>query len=230
MTEPPIPCPSCRHDMRHLKLKKKTGGELVLDLCFPCQSIWFDSYESEQLTPESIVTLFRLIQTHESEALHPQAPILHCPICNDRLNSCRDRTRSGQFTYHRCLQRHGRYTPFGQFMIEKGFVRQLVPAEIRSIAASIGTIRCSGCGAPIDIKTQDACPHCGAPVAILDPNAVTKALAGYQAADEKLRTIDYNAMADAILLRERRTATATDAGFGDLIVSGIGMALDLLDR
>lgn len=141
-------------------------------------------------------------------------------------------TRSGRFTYHRCLQNHGRFTIFAQFMIEKGFVRQLAPAEVKALAARIGSIHCTGCGAPVDIRTQAACQQCGAPIAILDPDAVNKALAGFQA-QETLRTHpDPEALAEAILRTERQRSPSSRTNFsaGDLILSGIGMTLELLDR
>ena len=36
-------------------------GEVTFDLCFPCQGIWFDEFESVQLTPGGIIELFKLI-------------------------------------------------------------------------------------------------------------------------------------------------------------------------
>ena len=218
--------------MTHLPLQRKNGGELSLDLCFSCQGIWFDKFESEQLTPGSVIELFKLIHAHRDEDRHTIPATLRCPRCNDRLKASLDMTRSGRFTYHRCLQNHGRFTVFAQFMIEKGFVRQLAPAEVKALAARIGSIHCTGCGAPVDIRTQAACQQCGAPIAILDPDAVNKALAGFQA-QETLRTHpDPEALAEAILRTERQRSPSSRTNFsaGDLILSGIGMTLELLDR
>jgi len=218
--------------MASLQLQGKSGIELPLDLCHACQGLWFDSFESEQLAPGSVIALFEHIHAHRNDQRLPLAPLLRCPRCNDSLRTCRDMTRSGRFTYHRCLANHGRFTLFGQFMIEKGFVRQLAPAEIKAVAARIGTVRCSGCGAPVDIRTEDACPHCGAPIAILDPDAVGKALKGYRDAETRLHTVDPINAAETLLALEKRSPLRPDTEFaiGDLIVSGIGMALDLLDR
>ncbi|MBP6654593.1 MAG: zf-TFIIB domain-containing protein, partial [Propionivibrio sp.] len=36
------PCPACRQPMSHLKLPKRDAGHVELDLCYPCQGIWFD--------------------------------------------------------------------------------------------------------------------------------------------------------------------------------------------
>lgn len=225
-------CPSCTTCMTRLQLQGKSGGALALDLCHPCQGIWFDAFESEQLMPGSVITLFQDIHAHRDDIRQPLPATLRCPRCNDRLQPCRDMTRSGRFSYHRCPAGHGRFTLFGQFMIEKGFVRQLAPTEIQAVAARIGTIRCSGCGASIDIRAEDACPHCGAAISILDPEAVAKALSGYQEAAARLHEIDPVRVADALLALEKRNPPphGAEVAMGDLILSSIGMALNLLDH
>ena len=47
------------------------GKPIILDLCYPCGAIWFDGFENLQLTPSSILQLFKLI--HEKQALHNKA-------------------------------------------------------------------------------------------------------------------------------------------------------------
>lgn len=224
-------CPSCREGMTRLSMPGKNDRALSLDLCFPCQAIWFDPFESGQLTPGSILELFRLIHAHRDTMRLPISHTLHCPRCDDRLQPCFDLSRSGRFTYHRCPHQHGRFTAFGQFMIEKGFVRQLAPDEIRTLAARIESVHCSGCGAPIDIRTEAACPHCGAPVSILDPQAVERALAGYRDLEAQRLAPSPDAVGNAVLALSRRLPpTPATATVGDLILSGIGLALELLDH
>ena len=143
----------------------------------------------------------------------------------------RDIVRSGRFTYHHCPQDHGRFTAFAQFMIEKGFVRQLVPAEIKSLAARIGIVHCTGCGAPVDIRTEPACSHCGSPISILDPAAVEKALAAYQDKEYIHTHRDPEALADAVLSiekqRNRQASPEKGALLGDLFLSGLAIVGDL---
>ena len=144
----------------------------------------------------------------------------------------------GKFNYHRCLQQHGRFTTFAQFMIEKGFVRQLTAAEIGALAAKVGTVRCNGCGAPVDIRKDHACTHCRSPIAILDPEAVEQALARYQQAEVKRTTVDVEALGDIIVMREReksrrqreRREDLGSVDIGDLLVSGVEMAWKLFRR
>lgn len=213
-------------------------GEVILDLCFHCQGIWFDEFESVQITPGGILELFKLIHQHRDDQRLPLRDPLPCPRCNERLLHGLDLAKhGGQFNYHRCLQKHGRFTTFAQFMIEKGFVRQLTVAEIETLAARVGTIRCNGCGAPVDIRKDHACGHCRSPIAILDPAAVEQALARYQQAEIKRTTPNVEMLADAIVMREREKSqrqrdrkldTLDTIDLGDLIVSGAGMVWNLL--
>jgi Zn-finger nucleic acid-binding protein len=231
-------CPSCRAAMTPLSLPGKLHGTVELDLCFACQGIWFDGYESHQIAPGGLVELFKLIHEHRDDMRMPLAEPLACPRCGDKLLAGLDVAKSGKFTYHRCLQGHGRFSVFAQFMIEKGFVRQLSPAEVRELAARIQTVRCSGCGAPIDIRKDAACSHCRAPIAILDPDAVEQALAGYHQAEIKRSHLDPNALADAIIETERQKSRQTRDGttgalnqpVEDLLVSGVTAVWNLIRR
>ena len=238
MTVTSTACPACRQPMSHLKLPRRDSGHVDLDLCFACQGIWFDEFESYQISPGGIIELFKLIHAHRDEMRTPHPARLQCPRCNDALLPVLDVAKSGRFTYQRCLQKHGRFTVFAQFMIEKGFVRQLAPMEVRALAARVGTIHCSGCGAPVDIRTESVCSHGAAPIALLDQEAVETALAGYHTKEIANNRRDPEAMAEALLEIERqrspragRKATSNlglDMEVGDLVIAGIGLACKLL--
>jgi predicted RNA-binding Zn-ribbon protein involved in translation (DUF1610 family) len=180
MTHTLSACPSCRAPMHAHRFRRKLGAEVELDICLCCQGIWFDAYESLQLAPEGVIELFRLIREQPEGQRLPLAASLFCPRCGERLIHSQDRVKSGRFNYLRCGE-HGRFISFGQFMIEKGFVRQVSPAEIKQLKLHVTILRCNSCGAPVDIRTESACPHCRAPIAVLDADAVEKALAGYLA-------------------------------------------------
>lgn len=230
-------CPSCRDPMTSLRLTGKLHGPVGLDLCFACQGIWFDSFESYQIAPGGIVDLFKLIHEHRDDHRLPLATTLRCPRCQDPLVAGLDVAKSGRFNYHRCLQDHGRFTVFAQFMIEKGFVRQLNPQEIKTLSARIQTVRCTGCGAPVDITTDAACSHCKAPIAILDPDAVEDALTNFHQAEAKRTHRDPQVLAEAILATERVKSQRKQERLGDLerpmidlIVSGVEIVWNLLRR
>jgi hypothetical protein len=218
------------------RFARKLGGEVALDLCFPCQGIWFDGYESLQLAPGGVIDLFKLIHEHSHDQRLPLTGHLCCPRCNEQLIPSQDRVKSGLFNYLRCGQHHGRFITFGQFMIEKGFVRQLTSAEVRELSVYIGVVHCTGCGAPVDIRKDSACRHCRAPIAILDARAVEAALAGYQQAVlQQAAPPDPTQLGEAILHHERERSRARrergnvpDSGIGDLLLDGISMVWDRL--
>lgn len=224
--------------MHKQRFERLLHGEVVLDLCFPCQGIWFDDFESVQITPGGIIELFKLIHAHRDGQRLPLSDPLRCPRCTEKLLHGLDVAKhGGQFNYHRCLQKHGRFTTFAQFMIEKGFVRQLSTAEIDELAVKVGTIRCNGCGAPVDIRREHACGHCRSPIAILDPTAVEQALARFQQAEVKRTTRDVEALGDAIVMREReksryqrekRQGRIEDLEVGDLLVDGVELIWNLI--
>lgn len=235
----PTPCPSCRQPMEKRRFERMHHGEVILDLCFHCHGIWFDEFESVQITPGGIIELFRLIHEHRDDLRLPLRDVLQCPRCDERLLHGQDVSKhGGRFNYHRCLQKHGRFTPFAQLMIEKGFVRQLNDREIDDLAAKVGSIRCTGCGAPVDIRKDHACQHCRAPIAILDPDAVDKALARLDQAETRRTTRDVELLGDAIILREREASRyqreerirRNNLEIGDLLVSGIDVLWNILKR
>lgn len=237
----PTPCPSCHQATDKHRFARKLGGEIVLDLCFPCQGIWFDENESVQITPGGIIELFELIHQHGDNQRLPLASQLHCPRCNERLLHGLDVVKTGgKFNYHRCLQQHGRFITFGQLMIEKGFVRQLSRAEINTLAVQVGSVHCTGCGAPVDIRTDHACRHCGAAIAILDRNAIEQALTRYQTAETQRDRVDVEALGDAIVMREREKSRnrrdrllnreVDEIAIGDLIISGIELLRTIFRR
>ena len=216
---------------------RKVHGEIELDLCFACQGIWFDEHESLQLAPAGVIDLFKLLHVHRDDLRQPMADTMRCPRCDERLIASQDRVKSGLFNYLRCVQQHGRFITFAQFMIEKGFVRQLNGAEIKQLSAQIGTLRCNGCGAPVDIRHQSACTHCRAPIAILDPAAVENALANFQQAAQGRPPTPPRAelVGDTLLHAERirtqhaaqqRNLLTTD--LDQLLIAGIDMVWEKL--
>lgn len=155
----------------------RAGGTAALDLCPACRVIWFDWGEANQLAPRSVIDLFVIIfRQQQDEHRRPLAGKLACPRCHDALLFTHDVNKNGRFTYFRCLQSHGRLTPFTEFLREKRFVRILAPAEVERVRAQVKQLRCSGCGAPVDLSRGSACAHCGAPVTVLDAGAVENAL------------------------------------------------------
>jgi len=64
-----------------------------------------------------------------------------------------------------------------QFLREKQFIRSLSQPEIDQLKAKVAQVRCSGCGAVVDLARDAACSYCRSPVSVLDAEAVDKTLA-----------------------------------------------------
>ncbi|HEX4329048.1 MAG TPA: zf-TFIIB domain-containing protein, partial [Burkholderiales bacterium] len=224
--EEQLRCPSCLGPMASRAYPKNYGGEETLDVCWNCQGIWFDAREAVQLAPAGVVQLFQAIHENHEQA-RPLGSTLKCARCVEHLVYRQDITKGGHIVYYFCPAEHGRFTPFTQFMIEKGFIRTLSAVERIALAARMPTIRCSGCGAPIDLAHDTVCSFCQAPISVLDPGAVEQALAAYGAAD-KARTVQpHDVVAEAILAHERNSAAHYAAGNqgppdpADLVASGV---------
>jgi phage FluMu protein Com len=197
--------------MATLELDRKPSGKLTIDLCGACQAIWFDSFESAQLTPGATLDLFRAVHTALPEAPRPMSPQLQCPRCETLLALTHDLQHTTRLTYYRCRYGHGRFTPFFQFLREKNFVRPLDPRELERLKASVRTIRCSSCGAPVDIERSTVCRYCQAPIVALDPDAVEKALRELDAAERQRVTPDPDRIGDSIVALARLDREMADA-------------------
>ena len=201
-TNPTTTCPSCRAAMDRGAFDSVDGRKVELDLCFSCQGIWFDPHENLKLTPAALVELFRLLHDNRDAPRQPLVSKLACPHCTRTLTQGFDVVRSGRYITFRCPNRDGRFSTFSAFMIEKGFVRQLTQPEIEHLADSVGVIHCDSCGAPVDLRKDQSCPHCRCAFSLLDPKAVEQALAGYARAATQAQTIQVPELADALVMLE----------------------------
>ena len=197
--------------MAPLDLDRKPSGKLTVDLCGACQAIWFDSFESVQLTPGATLDLFRAVHAAKPETPRALSQQLSCPRCETLLALTHDLQHTTRFTYYRCRYGHGRFTPFFQFLREKNFVRPLAPAELERLKASVRTIRCAICGAPVDIERSTVCRYCQAPIVALDPDAVEKALHELDEAEHQRVTPDPDRIGDSIVALARLDREMEDA-------------------
>ncbi|HSD41446.1 MAG TPA: hypothetical protein VLD36_06230 [Burkholderiales bacterium] len=245
--DPQISCPSCAQGMTKRALPTHAAGQVCLDLCYPCHAIWFDRNESMQLAPHAVIELFRDIHARQQEPRHALPGRIGCPRCRASLELAHDLARAGRFSYWRCPDEHGRLTPFFQFLREKQFVRSLTPAELGRVRAELKVVRCSSCGAPIDLQRDTACSFCKAPLAILDADAVEKALREWSQAEKRrpvptrasvaqavfdMRAAESRATRDARRWTHRPTVLdSADTAYDlfDLAVEGLGDLLGAVD-
>lgn len=207
------------------------GQTIELDLCFACHGMWIDPQETLKLLPAAVADLFRLLHEHRDAPRQPLGSNLECARCRSPLAQGFDVVRSGRYITYRCARGHGRFSTFSSFMIEKGFVRLLTPAEITDIAQRVGVIHCSSCGAPVDLRKDHACPHCRSAFSLLDPKAVEQALQGYAKASQRPAADKGPDLADALIMLERdrqRALREQQAQRGSLLASHTDSAPDLL--
>ena len=222
------------------------GTPVEIDICAPCHVIWFDHMESTSLSPGSVIELFKSIHAARNEARTTVKMLIACPLCANTLKNTSDIAKGGRFSYSRCANGHGRLISFTQFLREKNFIRSLQPYEISALAVKIRQIRCSSCGGPINLQTDNACRHCGSAISVLDEAAVEKALFALQDKEVQRSKFDPARINDALLAGDANARRAryqqgmrqhaagpldwlnnapAGSGLADLVVLGIGAAL-----
>lgn len=175
-------CGNCSATMSLYSLPAHYSGAVDIDVCMDCNAIWFDPNESGLLSPDGTVSLFQLINERGGTATSASTKFgeaLRCAACGTNMRQVHDRVRNTRFTYQACPKGHGRLTTFYNFLAEKQFVRELSKAERAKLAATVHQVRCSGCGAPVNLGKTDACEYCRAPVAVFDREAAKKAIDHY---------------------------------------------------
>jgi hypothetical protein len=153
-----------------------------IDVCHDCNAVWFDQWESSQLSPDGTVALFQLINERggaSSTASSKFGEGLRCVTCGTGMRLTNDRVKNTRFVYQACPKGHGRLTTFYNFLAEKQFVRELTQQERAKLATSVQQIKCSSCAAPVNIGKTDACEYCRAPVSVFDREAAKKAIDHY---------------------------------------------------
>ncbi len=198
--------------------------------CFACQLAWFDNHDCAQLSPGGVLEVFKALNEHRADARNPLPTLLDCPRCSSRLELTQDLQHTTRFSYYRCPFGHGRLNPFLQFLREKNFIRPISGLELAALKARVHSIQCSNCGAPVDLEHSTACEYCHTPISILDPDAVTKAIAALGEAQAKHNSVDVNILADALLQQPPpgTSSTTTSAATFDLVAIGVGIVAALL--
>ncbi|HVG84492.1 MAG TPA: hypothetical protein VM820_08230 [Vicinamibacterales bacterium] len=205
-------CPRCQAPMQAHTLTGHNGRTVTVDLCFPCQSLWFDIYENLALTPASTLALFRVIGDHTGRPNPTAAELAKCPRCKGRLRLTTDMQRHTRFQYLRCPNHHGRLTTFLEFLKEKQFIRALTSQQIEDLRANVQMVHCSNCGATVDLGKESACGHCGSPLSMLDMQQAQALVEQLQKADRSGQPID-----PALPLNLERARRQTEAHFVGLV-------------
>jgi hypothetical protein len=187
---PAVDCPRCSSAMKEHTLGGHLGRTVAIDVCKPCQSLWFDERENLQLTPGATLAVFRLIGEQVAKPGRADSDTAKCPRCRARLRKTQDMQRATRFEYFRCPNGHGRLETFFDFLKEKDFVRPLTPHQINTLRQTIQMVNCSNCGAPIDLAKGSDCPHCGSPLSMLDLKQAETLVAQLREADRPDKPVD----------------------------------------
>jgi len=191
--------------MNTLTLEGHLGRTVTVDICDSCQALWFDKYESLQLSASSVLQLFRVIGQASGVKAAPSG-IAKCPRCDRRLRVMHDMQRSARFEYRGCPDNHGRLITFFNFLREKNFIKPLSPAQIEELRSNVRTINCSNCGAAVDLARGVTCSHCGSPLSMLDLNQAEDLIAKLRQAGSGPQPVEPAPSAAA--------GRRSDAGFG----------------
>jgi len=175
--------------MSSMTLEAHLSVPIEIELCMPCQTFWFDKYESLKLSAASILQLMKLIGEHSGGSPATISKSLPCPRCSANLQLTNDMQRSTRFNYWRCSKEHGKLIRFFDFLKEKNFIRPMPAGEVEELKKNVRSVNCSNCGAPIDLVTSSACTHCGSAISVLDMHQAQQTLAQLQKAAEP-RPID----------------------------------------
>jgi hypothetical protein len=131
--------------MRELDLEAVLGRRVSISLCVSCRAFWFEPFESLHLSRAATLELFHLISSISDPAgPSPLPAVCVCPRCATRLVHTFDRQRNTRFE------------------------------QISELRRTLPTVRCSGCGASIDLGERSVCEHCGAAVSMLDLRKLMK--------------------------------------------------------
>jgi uncharacterized protein len=169
----PAQCPSCGQPMRVLTLDAHYGEQVTIDVCGECHGFWFDGMEHLRLAASATLSLFEIIDAERGDR-HPLPDKLSCPRCRLTLRATDDRQRSTTFRYWRCPAGDGRFMTFVDFLREKDFVRPLDPKQVADLRSRMQSIKCSNCGAVLDLNKDTVCGYCRTPLLMIDFDQVGK--------------------------------------------------------
>lgn len=174
-------CSNCRRPMRVLDLSGHYQRPVQIDSCPHCCLVWFDDTESVRLAGPGIAGLVREIHgAMQAGGEHAHAVSLarvqSCPVCGAALKSSANLTRFGRTTHLECPNGHGYYQTYILYLAEKGFVRPLAWADIRTMLAEGKEMFCASCGCPLPARPLEACPACQSAIGIVDPSRLASAI------------------------------------------------------
>ncbi len=170
-----LACGNCRQAMQRITLPSHYGMPVELDLCCACHLVWFDGTETARLGGQSLLALIGQMARSQSLAHETLRSAAGCPRCGSALKTVHNQTRWGRSLQLECLNRHGAYQSFAQFLQEKGLLRPMSIADRHTLLAAAGRLDCINCGAAIDLG-DESCSHCRSVPSLVDVARLARAL------------------------------------------------------
>jgi hypothetical protein len=173
--EPALACGNCREPMQRLALQDHYRRCVELDLCASCHLVWFDLIESARLGGPALLQLIEAMAAAQGLAHTALGAHAACPRCQGPLKTVHNRTRWGESLQRECLQRHGAYQSFAQYMQEKGLLRPMSRLDRARLLQRDGQVTCVNCGASVGAD-DESCPYCRSVPSLLDVARLARAL------------------------------------------------------
>jgi hypothetical protein len=161
--------------MRGLQLPGHYGKTVELDLCAGCHLVWFDLVEAAGLPGPALLTLIGEMAAAQTLAHTPLQPALACPRCRGAVRTVHNPSRWGQSLQLECLQRHGAWQSFAQFLQQRGLVRPMTSADRHRALQRDGALHCVNCGGAVG-ATDSNCPWCTSVPSVVDVARLAHAL------------------------------------------------------
>lgn len=170
-----LACGNCGQPMCVLHLAGHYGKSVELDLCAGCHLVWFDLVEAAGLSGPALLTLVGEMAAAQALAHTPLRPGLGCPRCRGAVRSVHNPSRWGRSLQLECMQRHGAYQSFAQFLQQKGLLRPMSSADRQRALQRDGALHCVNCGGAVGAG-DTACPWCNSVPAVVDVARLAQAL------------------------------------------------------
>jgi hypothetical protein len=161
--------------MRQLALDGHYQRQVDLDLCAACHLVWFDLSESARLGGPALLELIDQMAAAQRLPHVPLGEHAACPRCQGHVKAVHNLTRWGASLQLECLQRHGAYQSFAQYMQEKGLLRPMSHLDRAHLLAQAGRVDCVNCGAALGAGDEN-CPYCQSVPSLLDVARLAHAL------------------------------------------------------
>jgi len=170
-----LACGNCRQPMQRLALPGHYGRPVEIDLCAGCHLVWFDLTETARLTGPALLELIGTMAQAQSLPHEVMRADARCVRCSSGLKTVHNRSRWGQSLQLECLNRHGAYQSFAQFLQEKGLLRPMSRIDRAQLVERAGQIDCVNCGAAVGVN-DETCSHCRSVPSLLDVARLARAL------------------------------------------------------